>query len=333
MARDAWLGEDIARLGGEPPLPTSVPASWGAYRGFRELLEALDDLASKGARGSIVGRSVLGEPIVRLEVGPSTPSSSALVLAGLHAMEWIGVEVALALVDLALRSGTSSRLVVYPLLNPDGYRRVEANLRARRFRFVRANANGVDLNRNWPTRWRPRKPLPERWLSFLGTPGSSPGSEPEVAAVLRELEGSSASFARAVSLHSFGGVLVLPRSVGSEKTRERAALEEQARQIARGFPRPYAVRRASSWVPVISAHGMEIDHLEALGIAALLVECAWGQLSIRSPSSWLHPWRWFNPAEPKARAREIAAALFPFLEGEFAEPSAHDRKKTKAEGS
>ncbi len=308
-----FLDEVIDRHEGEAPLSADVPVAWGSYRGYRELLEGFALRESEGARARIAGRSVEGEPIVRLEVGPETRAGSAIVLGGIHAMEWIGVETALALTDMLLRERPSRRVVIYPLLNPDGYRRVEANLRARRFRFVRANANGVDLNRNWPTFWRPKKRWPERWISFLGTPGARPGSEPEVATVLEELEGSKGEFSRGTSLHSFGGMLLLPHGGRFAKPHDHDVLHAHASAVNARLDRRYTVRTSARWVPGSFAYGMELDDLHARGIAPILVECAWGQASIFSPSTWLHPWRWFNPVDPSAHASRIAAALRPFL--------------------
>jgi hypothetical protein len=306
------LDEAIRAREHEPALVADVPAAWGRYSGYCELLEGLALREREGARLRVAGRSVRGEPIVRLELGPEDRAGSAIVLAGLHAMEWIGVESALALVDSLLAERPSRRVVVYPLLNPDGYRDAEANLRARRFRFVRANANGVDLNRNWATDWRPNKPLYQRF-AFLGTPGRHPGSEPEVKAVLDELDASPRDFVRGASLHSFGGMLLLPYGGRFGRPPDYAALHAHARGVNQRLGGRYTIRASSRWVPGQFAHGMELDDLHARGIAPILVECAWGQASLLRPSTWLHPWRWFNPVDPEVHAAAIAASLRPFL--------------------
>lgn len=306
----------------EAPLATCLPAAWGAHRGFDELLAAFIALASRGARVDVVAQTTRGAPIVRIEI-PGTDQREArasLVLGGLHAMEWIGVETALALAERLTRSPASRRVVLYPLLNPDGFRRVEMNLRRGHFRFERANARGVDLNRNWPTFFRPRKPFFERLVPLLGTPGPHPGSEIEVRVVLEELERTR--FQRAVSLHSFGGMLLVPFGGRLALPTDYARLHALASRVrssldatrARGEGR-YRVRASSRWVPGQRAFGMELDHLHACGVEPLLVECGWGQLSLFDPSTWLHPFRWFNPRDPREHARRLADALTPFLLG------------------
>ena len=306
------LEEAIRAHEDEPALAADVPTTWGRYVGYRELLEGFALREREGARLRVAGRSVEGEPIVRFELGPETKAGSAIVLGGIHAMEWIGVESALALVDSLLRDRPARRVVIYPLLNPDGYRVAEANLRARRFRFVRANANGVDLNRNWATDWRPKKPFYQRF-AFLGTPGRHPGSEPEVKTVQDELDASRGDFVRGTSLHSFGGMLLLPYGGRFGRPPDYDALHGHARGVNERLGGRYVIRSSSRWVPGQFAHGMELDDLHARGIAPVLVECAWGQASIFRPSTWLHPWRWFNPIDPEVHATRIAAALRPFL--------------------
>ena len=307
------LDETIQRHENDARLSSDVPTSWGRYSGYRELLEGFALREREGARVSIAGRSIGGEPIVRFELGPETRAGSALVLGGIHAMEWIGVESALAIIDAAIAERPSRRVVVYPLLNPDGYRVAEANLRARRFRFVRANANGVDLNRNWHTDWRPRKPFYQRIFTFLGTPGAEPSSEPEIAAVTRELDASRGDFVRGTSLHSFGGMLLLPYGGRFGRPPDYDTLHAHARGVNERLGGRYTIRSSSAWVPGQFAHGMELDDLHARGISPILVECAWGQLSLWKPSTWLHPWRWFNPVDPEVHATRIASALRPFL--------------------
>jgi protein MpaA len=87
-----------------------------------------------------LGRSWQGRPIEAVEVG--NPSGVRVLVVGcVHGNETAGIPIARALERLAPRDVD---LWIVPDLNPDG---VAAH--------TRQNAHGVDLNRNFPWRWRP----------------------------------------------------------------------------------------------------------------------------------------------------------------------------------
>jgi protein MpaA len=119
------------------------------------------------------GRSVLGLP---LEVWRPTGRCELLLFAAIHGEEpettWA---LSRALRQLAERPAHAAVVLA---ANPDGL-----------IRGTRANANGVDLNRNFPTAsWRPgtvtsRATIEEVSDVLLGT-GAAPGSEPETQALL-----------------------------------------------------------------------------------------------------------------------------------------------------
>lgn len=91
-------------------------------------------------RSVLLGRSWQGRPIRAVEVGD--PSGTPILVVGcIHGTETAGIAVARALERLEPRD---LDLWVVPDLNPDG---VAAG--------TRQNAHGVDLNRNFPWRWRP----------------------------------------------------------------------------------------------------------------------------------------------------------------------------------
>ena len=106
-------------------------------------------------RVELLGRSLQGRPIRVVEVG-SRHGTRVLVVGCIHGNEPAGIAVARALERL---SPPGVDLWILPDLNPDG---VAAG--------TRGNADGVDLNRNFPFRWRPRtgvfasgsRPLSER---------------------------------------------------------------------------------------------------------------------------------------------------------------------------
>ena len=307
----------------ERPLGSDVDlARIGRYRGLAEVAQHLRAI---DARVSVDGETVEGRPIHRVELGDPAAKRVSLVIAGIHAMEWIGVESALAIVDDWIARGVHQagerRLVVLPVQNPDGYAKAERELRAGKKRFTRANARGVDLNRNFPTHFRPRHLWPTL-LPFLGGPGAAPGSEAETQVILSALARDRGRIERVVSLHSFGKKLLLPYGGRWKPPADITSLRALARDVNRGLEGRYDVRSSSRWVPGAFAYGMEIDHLHAEGIAPLLVECSAGGFRLSDPSSWFTPFRWFNPRDPEVQGPELAYALRTFLEPTELQPRA-----------
>jgi len=119
--------------------------------------------ASADQRGEI-GRSVRGRPVVVFESGPSAAALKVLVVGAIHGDETAGMRIARRLIRAAPIGRV--RLFVVPTLNPDG---IVAG--------TRGNAHGVDLNRNFPYRWRP--------LGGGEYSGPGPLSEPESRAAHR----------------------------------------------------------------------------------------------------------------------------------------------------
>lgn len=123
---------------------------------------------------AVYGRSHLG---AALEVWRPGGACKLLIHAGIHGEE---AETTIALSRaLRLLAEPSPTCAVVLAVNPDGL-----------IRGTRGNARGVDLNRNFPTRdW---KPEPVEHRSTLDdprdvrlSPGSGPGSEPEIIALIR----------------------------------------------------------------------------------------------------------------------------------------------------
>jgi hypothetical protein len=237
-----------------------------------------------------------------------------VVLAAVHPIEWIGVEVALALLDRLVHADLAGRAVVaVPIVNPDGLLRVEHNLRAGRRRFVRHNARGVDLNRNFDAGWE-RRGLVQRLFSFLFSSGGSPASEPEVAAIAHHL--APRRIDRAVSLHSFGGAVLYPSASSRRPIPDAAEHRAAARRIARvAAARPYVALPCCWWALGITMGGLELDWFhERHGALSLLVECSRGGVGLR-PSRLLQPFAWFNPPAIHDVATPLVDALLPYVRG------------------
>ncbi|MCP4447114.1 MAG: hypothetical protein GY811_17465 [Myxococcales bacterium] len=295
------------------PLSRSTLRTPVDYRGYRELLESWSSL--ENARVQRIGRSVLGEPLWMVEVGAPKATKVSAVIAGIHPIEWIGIETAFSLArSISKNPSDDRRVCFFPLTNPDGFRKVEANLRDGKRRWVRSNENGVDLNRNWPTHFRASTGL----LAGHNASGPSACSEPEVSAIVSTLDrvAVDASIDIALSLHSIGNMILMPWG-GIWKSPH--AREEHLRVANKLKMRlgNYTVRQVSHWFPGISfAHGMEIDHLhQAYDATSILIECTRGEVGTLRPSAYIDPFRIFNPQNGRERAATIAAALEPFVRG------------------
>lgn len=119
-------------------------------------------------RQRVFGYSVRHRPITAIEIGDPDSRRRVLVVGSIHGNEPAGIPIAHAL----LRSPPPEMaLWVVPALNPDG---VAAD--------TRGNAHGVDLNRNFPVRWRRLGPAGSATYS-----GPAPRSEPETSAAMRLL--------------------------------------------------------------------------------------------------------------------------------------------------
>ena len=119
----------------------------------------------------VIGRSAHGKPITAFQIGDPAGSRVVLVVGVIHGDERAGLRILDAIerrvADPASLEGTQLWLI--PTVNPDGSRL-----------HTRKNARGVDLNRNFPYRWRGGPPRSSGYY-----PGRRPASEPETKAVMR----------------------------------------------------------------------------------------------------------------------------------------------------
>jgi murein peptide amidase A len=150
------------------------------------------------------GRSSKGRTLWGTDVQPNTPNFRVLVIGGIHGDEMTSSALVFHWITLAQTPPSDMALSIHwrfiPSLNPDGLFSKPSR---------RTNANGVDLNRNFPTpNWerdakeyweiRTRRD-PRRW------PGPKPLSEPESRFMLEQMDTFKPNLI--VSVHAPYGVL------------------------------------------------------------------------------------------------------------------------------
>ena len=87
-----------------------------------------------------IGHSVAGRPIWPVELGSPSAVHRVLVVGCIHGNETAGIAIVQRLIATGAPRGTE--IVAVTSVNPDGCAR-----------GTRQNADGVDLNRNFPSNW------------------------------------------------------------------------------------------------------------------------------------------------------------------------------------
>ncbi len=297
--------------------PTPHPeraANWhfGAQLGQRLL--ALENARPHMVETRCIGRSVQGRPIWATTITPRTQPirHRVLVFAQLHALEWIGSEVAVSLAErLVAHPPEGVEVVLVPVANPDGRFRVESDLVDDRVEvYRRANSNGVDLNRDWSLHresnviWS-RLPFFNKYYHSSGAPLSQPET--------RALDALAATgFDASFSLHAFGGVIYIPWAGTSEPIEREAEHLAMARAMSQAMPgRGYRVVQLSRYFRWFRGLGMEIDHMHGVhGTRSFLLELTRSGLQPLQPSTWKDTFRWYNPVDPSPHVRDGVAALY-----------------------
>ncbi|MBC8509207.1 MAG: hypothetical protein H8D34_30510 [Chloroflexi bacterium] len=130
--------------------------------------------------GAIIGYSVNGLPLNVVTYGSG--STERMIVAGIHGgYEWNTINLANQLIAyLKLHPEIvpeGIKIHILRALNPDGEARshgIEG----------RANTNGVDLNRNFPSHWQAEWSRDGCWDYGPITAGTHPNSEPEIVALM-----------------------------------------------------------------------------------------------------------------------------------------------------
>ena len=135
-------------------------------------------------QAEILGYSTEGRPLELYTFG--TGSHERMIVAGIHGGdEWNTVTLANQLIKHVDRNPEiipeEITLYILPNLNPDGESRAHN-------KYGRVNANGVDLNRNFPINWQKEWDRSGCWNSLVTSGGTGPGSEAETQALINFVE-------------------------------------------------------------------------------------------------------------------------------------------------
>ena len=235
----------------------------------------------------VFGTSVQGRPLVaHHRWGPGDATFRILVVGVIHGDEAVGLDVVELLLSEPLPDGVDLWLV--PDANPDG-----------RSRRTRGNANGVDLNRNFPVDWQPYGS--DEFTVGGYDPGPEPASEPETLALMELALALQPSYTiwyhqpwDAVVCGSFAGARCLAYATAVDRPTMAA-------------PRPGS---ATSWQA-------------ANGMPAAVVE--FGEERSRPPrhtATWPRSWRWPR----RQRRRSLPQPTLP-----SSSPHRRRRRRTAAE--
>ena len=196
-------------------------------------IAALEERYPELISTAIIGKSVDGRDIPVYTLG--TGKREILICASMHAREYVTTNFVMYMTEQYCRSYENNevyaglsyrqlldsvRFVIVPMLNPDGVKIAQFGLdgasdpeklqlmqitdaKSSGFYGWKANANGVDLNRNWPFNWKEDKKV--KSPASANYNGTAACTEPEVIAMKNLLD--STPFYMLCSFHTSGKVI------------------------------------------------------------------------------------------------------------------------------
>ena len=183
---------------------------------------------------SSVGTSVDGRAIYQVIMGNKNAKNAIYIQASIHGREWMNTWIMMESLEMcldnwntgiALNGETYGQvfqdccIYLLPMVNPDGVTISQYGLKAINNEAVRnncklmpgaksskkwkANANGVDLNRNFSTGWNSKIDVLKPGSEFYN--GVGPFTEPETLAIKSALD--QRKFTAAITYHSMEGAI------------------------------------------------------------------------------------------------------------------------------
>ena len=256
-----------------------------------------------------IGRTVRRHPIWSFSIENPTieTSHTVLVFAQLHALEWLGTEVVVKLAESLSDSAPAGvKVVLVPIVNPDGRARVEKDLVNDRIGvYRRANSNGVDLNRDWGANreitsiWS-KMPFTSRYYYY----SKEPVSQPESKALDKLAEAIQPD--AVVSLHAFGGYVYYPWGGLKEPTADQDEIHRQALLMSSAQANGgYIAVQLGKWAFWFKAHGVEIDHFyRKYGASSFIIELSHSGINLFDWDTVRDFFRWYNPKDPKPHVQD-----------------------------
>ena len=231
----------MAAAEGEPigPVPVKVrdPEVWWSCERVADELRALARDFPDRVAVEVAGRSVRGREVHGLRVGPSRPAVG--LVGAVHAGE-SGAELMLPAIRRLLAERPelldAAGVAAIPVLNVDERERLVRGVPW----YLRTNANGVDLNRNFPTDWAEVSygyGLDSSDPDSITYRGPRPASEPETRAAVDFLERHPVDVL--YSFHCLASICG-GRFLGPARAKEDAEYATKCETLAtaysRGFP-------------------------------------------------------------------------------------------------
>ena len=212
-------------------IPKDVVDTSNHNYSFAEMQEDINLLTQKfpdKVSASVIGTSVDRRAIYQVVLGNPNAQKAIFIMSTIHGREWMNSWILMEMLELNLNNwdliapsgetyGTvfnDCAIYLLPMVNPDGVEisqngfdsianedlrnSLKAMRGANNHKRWKANAHGVDLNRNFSTNWNATVEQTTPGADFYN--GTSPFTEPEVIAVQSSL--NQRNFVAALTYHS-----------------------------------------------------------------------------------------------------------------------------------
>ncbi len=243
----------------EPDPSGNIVQVVNALYSYEEMMDDIDLLVATypdRLSSRILGNSYEGRPIPLLTLGNSNAPYKVLVQSSIHAREYMATQLTMKMIENICQTYDTAdyrgipynRLfdqvcfTILPMMNPDGVSISQEGLdgaifdETRTFMLtlsggkrtkltqIKANARGIDLNRNFPIGFKTKEEVTSPALAFYA--GDRALSEPESMALANLA--ANGSYSCFLSFHTMGNIIYYGSSAATaasnEKSRTLAAL-------------------------------------------------------------------------------------------------------------